>query len=85
MKEERIIVGWEKIHKEIFCDKDGRAVISLSTLRQTYGPDMKKVGAVFRVHIGRGKRPYVCGYPRVIRKYFAARQIKINQGINDED
>jgi hypothetical protein len=72
---EYLLVGWEQIHK-MLCDEHGNPAISLSTLRQTYGPDMKRLGVVFEFHIGRGKRPSICAWPSRIMWYFTARQIE---------
>lgn len=66
---EYLLVGWEQIHK-MLCDKDGNPVISLSTLQQKYGPEMKSLGIVIELNIGRGKRPCICAWPSRVQLYF---------------
>jgi len=68
--EDYLLVGWERIHK-MFCDKDGNPVISLSTLQQTHGPGMKRLGVVMELHLGRGKRPTICAWPSMVGNYFS--------------
>ena len=69
-----LLVGWRQIHEALFCDKDGKPVISLSTLMQKYGPNMKEVGVLFEWTSGRGKRPSIVGWQSLIKKYFVLTQ-----------
>jgi len=70
---EYLLIGWEQIHK-MLRDRDGNPVISLSTLRQRYGPDMKRLGIVMELHLGRAKKPTICAWPSMVMRYFVARQ-----------
>ena len=69
-----LLVGWRQIHK-MLKDWEGNPVISLSTLQQTYGPEMKKLGIVMELNLGQGKRPTTCAWPSMVIGYF----IKIQQ------
>jgi len=70
---EYLLVGWKQIH-EMLKDRNGNPVMSLSTLREKYGPEMKMLGVIIELHKGRGKRPSVCAWPSRIMWYFTYRQ-----------
>lgn len=65
-----LLEGWQEIHRELFCRENGKAVISLSTLRQKHGPGLKRTGAVFKWNKGRANRPIIAGWRSVIMNYF---------------
>ena len=65
-----LLQGWKEIHEDLFCRRDGRPVISLSTLMYKHGPGLKAAGAVFKWHRGRGVRPVIAGWKSVIMNYF---------------
>lgn len=64
-----LMVGWSQIHK-MFRDRNGKPVISQSTLQQRYGPQMLRLGVCMKLHLGKGKRPVVCAWPRKVMEYF---------------
>ncbi|HUT70225.1 MAG TPA: hypothetical protein VMW89_06075 [Desulfatiglandales bacterium] len=70
---EYLLIGWEKIH-EMLKDQEGNPAISLATLRQRYGPEMKRLGVVIEFNRGQGKRPTVCAWPSMVRSYFTRLQ-----------
>jgi len=72
---EYLLVGWKQIH-ELFKDKNGKPVISLQTLRQTYGPDMKRMGVAIEFNTGSQKRPSICAWPSKVQMYWQIRQQK---------
>jgi len=67
-----LLVGWEEIHEDLFCDRTGKPVIRLDTLQKRYGPDMKKKGVIFYWTMGRGKqrKQRMVGWKSVIQNYF---------------
>lgn len=70
---ECLLVGWEEIH-EMLKDQKGDPVISLRTLQQGYGPDMKRLGIVLELNLGRSKKPSICAWPSKVQLYFQIRQ-----------
>lgn len=66
---ESLVVGWNAIHK-LFCDPEGKPVVTLSTLQQTYGEEMLRCGAIFRVKVGRNKNVRICGWPTKIMEWW---------------
>jgi len=73
---DRLLPGWETIHKALFHDENGDPVISLSTLMQKYGPEMKELGVLFEWTLGRGKRRILVGWESKIKQYFILKQRK---------
>lgn len=71
-----LLVGWKMIHRALFHDRNGQSVISLSTLMQRYGPEMKELGVLFEWTLGRGKRPAIVGWESKIKHYFMVKQHK---------
>ncbi|MCK5616389.1 hypothetical protein KAR91_81760 [Candidatus Pacearchaeota archaeon] len=62
---------WEGIHRELFCTKEGKPVISLSTLRAKHGPGLRASGVVFLWNSGsKCKRPIIAGWRSKIISYF---------------
>ena len=72
---EYLLVGWKQI-AELLKDRNGKQVISLSTLTHKYGPEMKRLGYVFEFNIGRAKRLNICAWPSQVKKYFIIKQQK---------
>ncbi len=75
MPNDMLLIGWNKIHEELFCDDIGKVMISISTLRQKYGPKLKSSGAVFSYRRGMSRTPCIAGWFSVIQNYF----IKLGQ------
>lgn len=73
---EHLLIGWPEIH-ELFCNKEGKPLMALRTLQQTYGPELKELGIVFRYKIASGKRPTVAAWPSKIRSWWTRKQQKI--------
>lgn len=70
---EPLLMGWKNIHK-LFCTQDGERIMSESTLRQKYGPELQELGVVFRYNIGKSKRPVVAAWPSKIRNWWTRKQ-----------
>ena len=70
---ESLLIGWIAIHR-LFCDEEGNPVIALNTLQQSYGPELKELGIVFRYKIGKSKRPSVAAWPSKIRNWWTLKQ-----------
>jgi hypothetical protein len=70
---EPLLIGWVNIHKQ-FCDKDGTAIMALTTLQHKYGPELLELGVMFRIKIGKGKNVRVCAWPSKIRNWWTLKQ-----------
>ena len=73
MADERMIIGEDKII-ELCRDEDG--VGWSRTTFYNYLADMKRVGAVFTLHLGRPPRKRLCSYPSYVKAYFMTREQK---------
>ena len=70
---EPLLIGWANIHK-LFCDSEGRPAISLTRFYAKYGSELQELGIVFKMHIGRGKKPGVCAWAPKIRNWWTLKQ-----------
>ena len=70
MPDDLLLIGWNRIHEELFVDDVGKVMISISTLRQKYGPGLKACGAVFSYRRGMARTPAISGWKSVIQNYF---------------
>lgn len=70
-----LLIGWIDIHEQLFCDRNGKRSISLSTLMQKHGPGLKACGAVFKYQLGHSRTNTIAGWLSVIQNYF----IKLGQ------
>lgn len=70
---ERLRLGWVDIHK-LFYAENGRPIISISTLQQKYGSELKELGIVFRWKMGPTKRPMVACWPSKVRSWWIRKQ-----------
>ena len=75
MPNEMLLIGWDRIHEELFVDDIGKVMISISTLQQKHGPKLKACGAVFSYRRGMARTPAVAGWKSIIQNYF----IKLGQ------
>ena len=67
---DNLLITWTRIHEELFCDDKGRKLISLSTLMQKHGSELKACGAVFRYKVGHQRTRVIAGWRNVIHNYF---------------
>lgn len=67
---DNLLIGWIDIHEQLFCDRNGKRSISLSTLMQKHGPGLKACGAVFKYQLGRRRTNTIAGWLSVIQNYF---------------
>lgn len=75
MTEEHLIITWKEIREKLLRIEDtDRYLCTLQTLARTYGPELKRVGAVFQWHIGRGKKPVIACWPSIFKKFFMIMQ-----------
>lgn len=75
---ERLILGWENIHK-LFYTQEGKAIMSLSSLQQKYGPELKELGILFRWRIGVGGHVMVACWPSKLRNWWVRKQQQLYQ------
>lgn len=75
MSNDLLLIGWERIHQELFIDDIGKPMLSLSTLQQKHGPKLKACGAVFAYRRGMSRTPAIAGWLSIIQNYF----IKLGQ------
>jgi hypothetical protein len=77
-----LLRGLKEIHQELFTGKDGRPVIALSTFRQKtimsggteirMVQDMRRLGVLFYINLGRAKRRTLCGWQSLLMRYLMA-------------
>jgi len=70
---EPLLLGWKSIHR-LFCTQDGKPLMSESSLRQKYGPELQELGVIFRYSLGKSKRPVVAAWPSKIRNWWTRKQ-----------
>lgn len=70
-----LLIGWKRIHEELFIDDVGKPMISMSTLMQKHGSGLKACGAVFAYRRGKARTHSISGWKSVIQNYF----IKLGQ------
>ena len=75
MGNDSLLIGWDRIHEELFVDDRGKRMMSISTLQQKYGPKLKSCGALFKYHRGSARTRVIAGWKSVIQNYF----IKLGQ------
>jgi len=69
---EHLLQGWTEIHEMLRLQKGGY-IMSIQTLMK-HRDEMKDLGVVMEMHIGRGKRPCICAWPSRIMWFFAMKQ-----------
>ncbi len=70
MGNDSLLIGWPRIHEELFVDDIGKVIISQATLEQKHGPKLKACGAVFKYHRGHARTRVIAGWRSVIQNYF---------------
>ena len=75
MGNDLLLIGWPRIHEELFVDDMGKILISQALLQQKHGPKLKSCGAVFKYHRGHARTRVIAGWKSVIQNYF----IKLGQ------
>ena len=75
MSNDVLLIGWKRIHQELFVDDIGKQMISIHTLMIKHGPKLKASGAVFAYRRGMSRTPAISGWKSVIQNYF----IKLGQ------
>ena len=66
-----LLRGLKQIHEDVFRGKDGLPVISFRGFYVKYVKDMRKVGVLFHMVLGRGnkRKRYLCGWRHMIINY----------------
>ena len=75
MVNDKLLIGWARIHQELFIDDIGKVMLSKATLEQKHGPKLKACGAVFSYRRGKARTPSISGWKSIIQNYF----IKLGQ------
>ena len=71
---ERMLRGWKMVLDTMFIDDNGNYIISLSTLKNKYGPEILSMGLAFKMRLGRAKREEIVTYPSLIIRYLQIKQ-----------
>lgn len=75
MSDDLLLIGWVRIHRELFIDDTGKVLISIQTLERKYGPGLKASGVIFEYCRGQSRIRVIAGWKSVIQNYF----IKLGQ------
>lgn len=70
MSNDTLLIGWTQIYNDLFVDDIGKRMISIHTLKQKHGPNLKACGAVFAYRRGKARTPSIAGWKSVIQNYF---------------
>lgn len=65
-----LLIGWKEIHEALFFNKQGKQLISINTLRQKYGPDLKASGIIVKYRRTKARTPCVAGWESRIINHF---------------
>lgn len=66
---EHLVMTWKNIHAMLKTE-DGEQLISMGRLVSDFGPELKRVGAIFEWHTGKTRRKVIACWPSIFKHWF---------------